>query len=76
MTTAFIKVFYELLNSRQDNIEVSYNSAGVLAHILSDGEEAWAVRGSVCESSFRIKDLVLSSQSVVHITLFSSPETA
>jgi Zyg-11 family protein len=41
MTEAFISVFYELLNSKQDHIEVSYNAAGVLAHILSDGEEAW-----------------------------------
>lgn len=25
-----------------DGIEISYNSAGVLAHLVSDGEEVWA----------------------------------
>lgn len=24
-----------------DGIEISYNSAGVLAHMVSDGDEAW-----------------------------------
>ncbi|CAL8113664.1 unnamed protein product [Orchesella dallaii] len=43
MTSEFISVFCELLDSTQDNIEVSYNAAGVLAHILSDGEEAWTI---------------------------------
>lgn len=43
MTTEFIEVFYSLLDSTQDNIEVSYNAAGVLAHILSDGEEVWSI---------------------------------
>lgn len=50
MTEAFIRVFYELLNSKQDNIEVSYNAAGVLAHILSDGEGAWGGGGVWCPS--------------------------
>lgn len=30
-----------LLDSTSDGIEVSYNAAGVLAHIASDGEECW-----------------------------------
>lgn len=43
MTTEFITVFSELLNSTSDGIEVSYNAAGVLAHIASDGPDIWAI---------------------------------
>ncbi|CAD7081850.1 unnamed protein product [Hermetia illucens] len=43
MTTEFITVFADLLNSDSDGIEVSYNAAGVLAHIASDGEAAWTI---------------------------------
>ncbi|XP_037933697.1 protein zer-1 homolog isoform X2 [Teleopsis dalmanni] len=43
MTQEFIKVFAFLLDSISDGIEVSYNAAGVLAHIASDGQEAWTV---------------------------------
>lgn len=43
MTTEFITVFAELLNSTSDGIEVSYNAAGVLAHIASDGPEIWGI---------------------------------
>ncbi|XP_014366608.2 protein zer-1 homolog [Papilio machaon] len=43
MDTEFLDVFYDLLDSSSDGIEVSYNAAGVLAHIASDGEEAWVV---------------------------------
>ncbi|XP_045784158.1 protein zer-1 homolog isoform X2 [Maniola jurtina] len=43
MNTLFLNVFNELLDSSSDGIEVSYNAAGVLAHIASDGPEAWTV---------------------------------
>lgn len=43
MTSEFITVFAELLNSTSDGIEVSYNAAGVLAHIASDGPEIWGI---------------------------------
>lgn len=43
MTSEFITVFAELLNSTSDGIEVSYNAAGVLAHIASDGADAWTI---------------------------------
>jgi Zyg-11 protein homolog len=43
MTSEYIKVFSELLDSTSDGIEVSYNAAGVLAHIASDGEAAWTI---------------------------------
>jgi Zyg-11 family protein len=43
MTTEYISVFSELLASRSDGIEVSYNAAGVLAHIASDGADAWTI---------------------------------
>lgn len=44
MTQEFIKVFAELLSSESDGIEVSYNAAGVLAHIASDGPDAWIIK--------------------------------
>lgn len=31
------------LESTKDGIEVSYNAAGVLSHLLSDGEYAWTI---------------------------------
>ncbi|CAD7003779.1 unnamed protein product [Ceratitis capitata] len=43
MTQEFIEVFAKLLVSGCDGIEVSYNAAGVLAHIASDGPEAWTI---------------------------------
>ncbi|XP_030380134.1 protein zer-1 homolog [Scaptodrosophila lebanonensis] len=44
MTQEFIEVFARLLDSLSDGIEVSYNAAGVLAHIASDGPEAWTIK--------------------------------
>ena len=43
MTEAFVAEFATLLDSNMDGIEVSYNAAGVLAHIVSDGPEAWKI---------------------------------
>ncbi|GAB6018536.1 hypothetical protein CHUAL_000232 [Chamberlinius hualienensis] len=37
----YIDIFSDLLESSSDGIEVSYNAAGVLAHIASDGPLAW-----------------------------------
>lgn len=37
----YIALFSTLLNCNMDGIEVSYNAAGVLSHILSDGEAVW-----------------------------------
>ncbi|XP_071489155.1 protein zer-1 homolog [Diadema antillarum] len=36
-----VPVFASLLLDRSDGIEVSYNAAGALAHMASDGEEVW-----------------------------------
>ncbi|XP_054275660.1 protein zer-1 homolog [Macrosteles quadrilineatus] len=41
MVRRYIQVFSELVNSVSDGIEVSYNAAGVLSHLASDGEAAW-----------------------------------
>lgn len=41
MRDEYLLVFSELLDSESDGIEVSYNAAGILAHILSDGAESW-----------------------------------
>ncbi|XP_052038014.1 protein zer-1 homolog isoform X3 [Apodemus sylvaticus] len=43
MTAQFISVFSNLLESKADGIEVSYNACGVLSHIMFDGPEAWGV---------------------------------
>ncbi|XP_063235168.1 protein zer-1 homolog isoform X2 [Bacillus rossius redtenbacheri] len=43
MTRQFVSVFAELLDSSSDGIEVSYNAAGVLSHMASDGAGAWTL---------------------------------
>merc|ERR550517_2312127 len=43
MTSEFVDEFSFLLDSNSDGIEVSYNAAGVLAHMASDGAEAWTI---------------------------------
>ena len=44
MTKEFVEEFAFLLDSLSDGIEVSYNAAGVLAHMASDGPEVWKIR--------------------------------
>ncbi|GFU51776.1 protein zer-1 homolog [Trichonephila clavipes] len=41
MKDEYLIVFSQLLNSKSDGIEVSYNAAGIISHIASDGEEPW-----------------------------------
>ncbi|XP_063066310.1 protein zer-1 homolog [Engraulis encrasicolus] len=41
LTLEFVVVFTELLESKADGIEVSYNACGVLSHIMFDGPDAW-----------------------------------
>ncbi|XP_023664107.1 protein zer-1 homolog [Paramormyrops kingsleyae] len=43
MTPQFITVFSNLLDSKADGIEVSYNACGVLSHIMFDGPDAWTM---------------------------------
>ncbi|TRY64313.1 hypothetical protein TCAL_04628 [Tigriopus californicus] len=43
MTPEFVSEFTHLLRSNMNGIEVSYNAAGVLAHMASDGAEAWTI---------------------------------
>lgn len=43
MTKHFVTVFTTLLDSNSDGIEVSYNAAGVLSHMASDGPSAWTL---------------------------------
>ncbi|KAG8175428.1 hypothetical protein JTE90_002858 [Oedothorax gibbosus] len=42
MKDEYLTVFNKLLSSKSDGIEVSYNAAGILSHIASDGPEPWA----------------------------------
>ena len=37
----FIGIFLEMLDNMSDGIEISYNTAGVLSHMLADGEHLW-----------------------------------
>ncbi|XP_054164654.1 protein zer-1 homolog [Oppia nitens] len=41
MKSDYIMRFVELLDSESDGIEVSYNAAGILSHIASDGSHYW-----------------------------------
>uniref|UniRef100_A0AAY4CRP1 Protein zer-1 homolog n=1 Tax=Denticeps clupeoides TaxID=299321 RepID=A0AAY4CRP1_9TELE len=43
LTPQFITVFSNLLDSKADGIEVSYNACGVLSHIMFDGPDVWAM---------------------------------
>nr|XP_055036920.1 protein zer-1 homolog [Misgurnus anguillicaudatus]XP_055036921.1 protein zer-1 homolog [Misgurnus anguillicaudatus]XP_055036922.1 protein zer-1 homolog [Misgurnus anguillicaudatus] len=43
LTKQFITVFSDLLDSKADGIEVSYNACGVLSHIMFDGPEVWTM---------------------------------
>ena len=48
----YIDTFRQLLFHRHDGIEIAYNSAGVLVHIMSDGAQAWLARG--CPRDLRL----------------------
>lgn len=42
----YVRLFSDMLDSDSDGVdgmEVSYNACGVLAHMVSDGEECWNV---------------------------------
>jgi len=39
----YIATFRQLLFYSNDGIEIPYNSAGVLVHIMSDGPDAWLI---------------------------------
>lgn len=43
MQERYVTVFASLLRSNSDGIEVPYNAAGILAHMASDGLEAWTI---------------------------------
>lgn len=43
VTSEYLSVFARLLDSQSDGIEVSYNAAGVISHIASDGPDVWLV---------------------------------
>ncbi|XP_045198944.2 protein zer-1 homolog [Mercenaria mercenaria] len=43
MNKEYVTVFTNFLESTKDGIEVSYNAAGVLSHLLSDQEEEWTI---------------------------------
>ncbi|XP_076034318.1 protein zer-1 homolog [Oratosquilla oratoria] len=49
MTTTLITTFADLLDSPSDGIEVSYNAAGVLSHIASDGHHTWTIESPTRE---------------------------
>ncbi len=54
--TDYIGTFRQLLFESNDGIEIPYNSAGVLVHIMSDGETAWPFN----ESQTHSRDAVIN----------------
>lgn len=50
MIPEYVAVFSDLLDSCSDGIEVSYNAAGVLSHMASDGPEVWTIEDPSRES--------------------------
>lgn len=50
MIPEYVAVFSDLLDSCSDGIEVSYNAAGVLSHMASDGPEVWTIEEPSRES--------------------------
>lgn len=52
----YIAAFLKLLSHSNEDIEISYNSAGVLVNIISDGLDAWLV-SDCCQNHKR--DLVI-----------------
>ncbi|XP_071445512.1 protein zer-1 homolog [Hetaerina americana] len=53
MTSHFVSVFSDLLDSCSDGIEVSYNAAGVLSHMASDGPGVWSINSPRREDVLR-----------------------
>ncbi|KAF5887511.1 protein zer-1, partial [Clarias magur] len=43
LTSQFLTIVSNLLESKADGIEVSYNACGVLSHIMFDGPDVWTV---------------------------------
>lgn len=43
MSNACVSARSDLLDSKADGIEVSYNACGVLSHIMFDGPEVWTM---------------------------------
>lgn len=59
MKDEYLIVFSQLLNSKSDGIEVSYNAAGILSHIASDGVEPWIMNSiTVVEREEVLKQMV------------------
>lgn len=58
-----------------DSIEISYNSAGVLAHLVSDGVDAWKVvttkREDVMQAIMKVSSISTSSLSLSVISSIS-----
>lgn len=57
MHVSYINRFVMLLDSESDGIEVSYNSAGILAHIASDGLEIWNRHLPGCSRDLMLKKM-------------------
>lgn len=52
-----ISTFRQLLFQTNDGIEIAYNSAGVLVHIMSDGADAWSATSLEHERNSIILDI-------------------
>uniref|UniRef100_A0A914I9L0 Uncharacterized protein n=1 Tax=Globodera rostochiensis TaxID=31243 RepID=A0A914I9L0_GLORO len=56
----YLKIFCSLLGNLSDGIEISYNSAGVLAHLVSDGDERWEAVNAE-HSRRHVSDLIVQA---------------
>ena len=65
MTKDFVAEFLMLVDSTSDGIETSYNAAGVLAHMASDGAE-----GKNHNLHLKLGQLMPSFGSILTLRLF------
>lgn len=56
-----VEVFIKLLHCKSDGIEVSYNAAGTLSHIASDGPLAWIARNISRDEMLRELEAAIDS---------------
>ena len=63
----FIDTFRQLLFHRNDGIEIPYNSAGVLVHIMSDGAQAWLASGCARDLRLAVIDDIALAVDAWHV---------
>ena len=57
MKSEYIEMLRQMLHKTSGEIEIPYNAAGVLVHLLSDAECNWTTQGNLNLKEELIKDL-------------------